>query len=204
MGNNKPHVNTFTSEDTVYMFTATFPSSTVSNEWYLDSGVNQHMSPLRQLFRNYKELSTSKTILLGDNSTHNALGYGSVLLKLHTGESLLINDVLYVPGLTKNLLSVAQITKTGRTTITFKGDECIIKTPSPNSHQNTTFRILKNGNLFSLGSGQDSTIQNFTATTQSERDTTKWHLRLGHLNLRYLSKMQTQDLAKGLPSLQTS
>jgi len=97
------------------------------------------MSPLQYLFRDYKELPTLNTILLGDNSTYNALGIGSVLIKLHTGQSLLINDILYVPGLTKNLLFVAQITSTGHTIITFRRDHCIIKTTSPISHQTMTF-----------------------------------------------------------------
>jgi hypothetical protein len=86
------------------------------------------MSLIQTLFRDYQVLSDPETKLLGDNSTYNALGFGSVLLKLNIGQSLLIKDVLYVIGLAKNLLSVVQITSTGNTIVTFTHDQCIIKT----------------------------------------------------------------------------
>ena len=70
-------------------------------------------------------------IILGDNRLHNALGYGSIMLKVPTGECLLILDVLYVPGLAKNLLSVSQITTTCNKIITYTQTQCLIKTKSP-------------------------------------------------------------------------
>jgi hypothetical protein len=92
-------------------------------------------------------------------------------------------------GLAKNLLSVAQITSTGNTIVTFTHDQCVIKTTSPTSHQTMLFRVPKDGNLFSLGIGIDLSAQNNVATSKSDLDTLKWHYRLGHLNLRYLGTM---------------
>lgn len=178
--NSKSYLNSASasSDDQVYMFTAILPESsmTTSNSWYLDSGASQHMSPIYSLFRDYHVLSTSKTILLGDNSTYQALGIGSVLLQLTTGQHFLIKDVLYVPGLAKNLLSVAQITSTGNTTITFTQDHCVINTISPKSSQPMLFRIPKHGNLFSLGTGIDPITQSYSSTvTQNDHDAIKWH-----------------------------
>jgi len=77
------------------------------------------MSPQKDLFQNYQILDTPRIILLGDNSSYHALGYGSVLLQVPTRQNLLIPDILYVPGLAKNLFLVSQITNTGNTVITF-------------------------------------------------------------------------------------
>ena len=77
------------------------------------------MSPQKELFRYYQLLETPRVIILGDNRSHNALGYGFSMLKIPTGEYLLIPDVLYVHGLTKSLLSINQITTTCNTIITF-------------------------------------------------------------------------------------
>jgi hypothetical protein len=191
LGTSRSHLNSASSDDPLYMFSAIIPesSSSISTCWYLDSETSQHMSPIQSLFRDYQVLSNSKTILLGDNSTYHALGFGSVLLKLTTGQSLLIKDILYVPGLAKNLLSVAQITSIGNTIVTFTRDQCVIKTTSPTSHQTMLFRVPKDGNLFSLGIGIDPSAQSNVATSKSDLDTLKWHYRLGHLNLRYLGTM---------------
>lgn len=96
------------------------------------------------------------------------------------------------------------MTSTGNTTITFTRDECLIHSTLPTTHQTMTFRVSKEGNLFSLGIGITTLIENNIATTKVELDTIKWHLRLGHLNSRYLNKMQSQKLILGLPALQAT
>lgn len=65
-----------------------------------------------------KNLLNPRTILLRDNSPHKAIGCGSVLIQSKTGQKLLIHDILYVPRLAMNLISVSQI-PTGNTIIIF-------------------------------------------------------------------------------------
>jgi len=150
----------------------------------------------------YPRPKLSCSVTTTDN--YQALGVGSVLLKLTTGQHFLIKDVLYVLGLAKNLLSMAQITSTGNTTIiTFTQDHCVINTISPKSNQPMLFRIPKHGNLFSLGTGIDPLTHNYSATvTQNDHDAIKWHYRLGHLNYRFLGTMQIHDMVIGLPVVQ--
>lgn len=85
---------------------------------------------------------------MGNNNLLGALGYGSILLQVPIRQTLLILDVLYVPSLAKNLLSVTQITNIGNTVITFTQMQCIINTKSPNLTPSMKFRIKKEGNLF--------------------------------------------------------
>jgi len=138
---------------------------------YLDSKASQHMSPLKHLFRDYQELDTPKTILLGDNNSHNALGFGSILLKLQNGQTLLVQNILFISSLAKNLLFVTQITNFGNTIITFTKDTCIIKTTNPNTCQSIGFQILKLSNLLSLGIGIDPSIERNVVTTSTTTST---------------------------------
>ena len=50
---------------------------------------------------------------LGDDSTYKIEGVGSTSLELDSSTVLHIDDVLYVPGLKKNLLSVAGLEDEG-------------------------------------------------------------------------------------------
>jgi len=145
--------------------------------WYIDFGANQHMSPLMQLFRSYTVLDSPRTILLGDNSSYQAVGLGSILLQLPTKQTLYISDVLFVPGLVKNLISVAQITRTGHTTVIFTQSQCIIATKSPALKKQTHYRLNKTDNMFILGIGVEPFDSADTTMTSQlpDSNTTKWH-----------------------------
>lgn len=127
-------------------------------------------------------------------------------MRLPTQQTLFISDVLFVPVLAKNLISVAQITQTGHTTVTFTHNQCIIATKSPNSRQQTKYRLSKTSNMFTLkiamepGDSVDTTL--FSQLPNPK--TIKWHYRLGHLNIHSLSIMQSHDLVIGLPPIQST
>ena len=207
MGQSRSYTNNYSKKEQLHLFTAIMHSSINSSlDWYLDSGTSQHMSPIKSLLRNYETLTSPRSILLGDNSTQNAIGYGSVLLQLSTGQKLLINDILFVPGLAKNLVSVTQITSTGNTIIIFTHDYCIIKTKSPITNKSWTHKISKEGSLFSLGIGIEISNTNYLVTTTNkfDNDTLLWHYRLGHLNIRAIHNMTTNNLVNGLPPIKSN
>jgi len=78
----------------------------------LDYGASQHMSALKNLFRNYSIIANPKTIYLRDNTIHQAIGIGSIFLQLQSNQPLLINEILHVPNLAKNLIFIFQIIQT--------------------------------------------------------------------------------------------
>lgn len=206
---SRTYTNNFTQKDPRYLFSATVTTPGQSLFWFLDSGASHHMTPNRSLFCDFQELSPIRNIILGDNNSHQASGFGSVVIELHTGQQLQFStgqqlqfsDVLYVPGLTKNLLSVAQITTSGNTIFIFKKDQCIIKTTPPNSRIPITYYVPKENNLYNLGLGIPPTHFNNTAIVSQnmEADTLKWHKRLGHIHIQSLKIMQSNSMVDGLP-----
>jgi hypothetical protein len=141
------HSHEWFFNDPLYLFTIISKPQHHSHQWFLNSDVNQHMSPLKNISRNYNLLDNPKTIFLGDNSSYQALGYGSILIQTSYSQTLIIHNVLYVPGLTQNLLSIPQTTITSKTIVTFTNSQCIITTTSPFHHQNV-IRIDKEGKNF--------------------------------------------------------
>ena len=83
---------------------AYMPSSVVTSVWYVDSGASCHMIGRKLFFSSLQEGGMNVHIELGDDARYKAQGIGTVSFQRESGKPLCIADVLYVPGLTKNLI----------------------------------------------------------------------------------------------------
>lgn len=80
--------------------------------WYLDTGCSTHMSGRKDWFVNLDE-SVHNKVKFADDSTLSAARLGRVLIKRKDGSPSFISDVLYVPGMQSNLLSLGQLLEKG-------------------------------------------------------------------------------------------
>ncbi|XP_050233359.1 uncharacterized protein LOC126681848 [Mercurialis annua] len=82
--------------------------------WVVDSGATRHICASRDTFSSYKPVGdVEEHVFLGDSRTTPVLGKGKVLLKLTSGKTLALNEVLHVQNIRANLLSVALMGKGG-------------------------------------------------------------------------------------------
>jgi hypothetical protein len=77
--------------------------------WLIDSGASKHMMGQRYILSCISEKNFSQKVILGDDYQYPIKGVVESNHKLNLGNSLKIKDVLYVPGLTKNLLSISSL-----------------------------------------------------------------------------------------------
>ena len=82
-------------------------SSSTSNEWVIDSGESYHMAKDQAVFSTMHECNT-KQIFVDDDRSLSVVGYG--IVPVENGH---FSDVLCVPRISCNLLSVYQITHSG-------------------------------------------------------------------------------------------
>ena len=73
--------------------------------WILDSGASFHSSPSKELFQYFKPGNFGK-VYLADNKALEIEGKGDVCIKTTSGNQWTLEDVRYIPGLKKNLISV--------------------------------------------------------------------------------------------------
>jgi hypothetical protein len=78
----------------------------------VDSGATRHMFYDLSVFHKLESIAPT-TVKLGDDSTANCTRIGEVVLHMSDGRRLRLSQVLYVPRLAINLLSVSQLTKKG-------------------------------------------------------------------------------------------
>ena len=74
--------------------------------WYLDTGATNHMTGRREFFSVLDE-STNGSLKFGDNSRILIKGKGSIEVNQRDGSSLRLCNVLYVPQLEANILSLS-------------------------------------------------------------------------------------------------
>ena len=90
-------------------------SSSDQCAWIVDSGATCHMCRDSKSFTTLHQLEDPIDVVLGDGRALTAVGRGEVVLDtlLPNGDtkSCTLHDVLYVPKLSYNLLSVANISK---------------------------------------------------------------------------------------------
>src|SRR5579871_4516059 len=123
----------YASEDTT-------KSSTI---WYIDSGTSEHLLPDRKLFHDLEEIH-GRRIRVGNDDIVTAQYKGRVTINIGSIQKTLSN-VLYAPGIAKNLLAVSGLTAAGFH-LCFTDNYCDIL------DRNNTFitKVLKNNNVYPL------------------------------------------------------
>ncbi|GKC65790.1 zinc finger, CCHC-type containing protein [Tanacetum coccineum] len=95
-------------------------------ELVMDSGGSYHMTHRRDFLYDFKVVDGG-SVRLGDNRTCTIKGTGKVKIKLHDGSSFILEDVRYVPGLRRSLISLGTLEKEGYTVKMQMGRVKVIK-----------------------------------------------------------------------------
>ena len=88
-------------------------SSVMGSVWFLDSGASFHMTGDRYLFPDLDEKDLGVHIEMGDDGRYSATGIGTISFQRESGKPFVFRDVMHVPGLKKNLISVAMLEDKG-------------------------------------------------------------------------------------------
>ena len=167
--------------------------SDARGRWIVDSGATCHMCNDDMLFDKIHSLKEPSEVLLGDSHVLRAKGRGSVVVNMNLPDGdveCTLNDVLYVPELSYNLLSVSRASETGKD-ITFTTTGCQIFDET----QELMAEGTKIGNLFYLNCQPVSMSSGLVAADLSQKDIV-WHKRFGHLGEKNLQKLANDKLVK--------
>lgn len=167
-----------------------------SDVWYADSGATQHMCSQEHWFKNFQSYPEKLYMVrVGDGSEIDVRGKGDVDVQIKEDNGSVITytikDVLYVPKLQKNLLSISETTKKGISVIFKEGGNTV-------SFERKGKQIIvgtKDRNLYRLKMISVAVMQANIATCNSIM---AWHERLGHVNFKTLRKMQQLNAVEGL------
>ncbi|GJX37838.1 retrovirus-related pol polyprotein from transposon TNT 1-94 [Tanacetum coccineum] len=156
------------------------------DEWIKDSGCSKHMTDNKSFFSTYKAYDGGN-VVFGSNLK------GKIIGLTISNDSLTISNVEHVDNLAFNLLSVGQICNNKcQVLFTEEGSE-IIKDGKTIGNE-----IRKNG-LYVMKLGNKSQDKLYLVTVVY--NSTLWHRRLGHANMRLIQSLSSKELVRNLPKL---
>ncbi len=174
----------FLAEETA-LTSKTVPDIT---KWIIDSGATSHMCHDKQSFVNLKSLHPPVKVSIGDGRVLEAHGKGSVHLSVVVSNdgntrNCHLQDVLHVPDLDYNLVSVSKAGKAGKVS-RFDGKHCEIMTEDGV----IVATGVCEGSLYCLALEEEHV--NIAADI--------WHKRYGHLSQQSLEKLKERNMVTGM------
>jgi len=184
------------SEPLILMVTTTAEDSNSKAEsWYLDSGCSNHMTCHKEWLINFDAAKKSK-VRFADDSYLEVEGSGDVVILRKNGSKAVISDVLFVPKMKCNLLSIGQLVQKGFTTVMGSYDKVEVFDAAKNLvlrsklSKNRTFQVnIRVADVQCL------------SIVKSDSDSWLWHSRYGHLNFKSLQQLGTKKMVLGLPEI---
>nr|GEX06274.1 retrovirus-related Pol polyprotein from transposon TNT 1-94 [Tanacetum cinerariifolium] len=158
-----------------------------SDKWIKDSGCSKHMTGNQNLFSTYKAYNGGN-VILGRNLHGNIIGKGTI-----SNDSLKIENVEHVDNLGFNLLSIGQICD-NKCRVTFSEHDSKITKDGK-----VIGRGIRKKGLYVMKLGNKPNDQIYLATI--DENSTLWHKRLGHANMRLIQSLASKELVRNLPKL---
>ena len=162
---------------------------TRGSEWIIDSGATDHMTCDPHKFTSFSP-DCSKTFIINANGVSSPIeGVGTVCLS----PSLSIPDVLFVPTLNCNLLSVSKLTKSHSCVASFYPTHCLFQTIHSkekigSGRESEGLYYLENVSQ-QTHKGALACLANEHIQDKNKKEIWLWHRRLGHPSFGYLKKL---------------
>ncbi|KAJ9568078.1 hypothetical protein OSB04_004044 [Centaurea solstitialis] len=159
-------------------------------KWLFDSGASHHITNDLNALSLHSPYDGTDELVIGDGSSLTITHVGSLVIKFFN-TSFILNNVLCVPSISKNIISISRLCIDNNILIEFFSFNFIIK-------DFQTKQILLRGTTSRGIYELRSTSQPFAFHMQSNKSTS-WHHRLGHPHFQVL-----QHLASIIPTITSS
>ena len=169
-----------------------------ANSWIIDSGATDHMTHTCNNFLTYSPCSSSKKIATADGSLATIAGIGDVKIS----PLMTLKNVLHVPKLSTNLISIHKLTQDLYYTVIFHNNYCIFQDKDSGR---MIGRAREKDGLYYLETPSQNSLPYSLSSLSLEQPSLSsikekiWlhHNRLGHPSFRII-KILFPSLFKGL------
>ena len=167
--------------------------SSGNDTWLVDSGASKHMIGYKDSLSCLVQNESPHKVMLGDDSQYTIKGMRESSYNLDSGKSMKMKDVLYVPVVKKNLISISTLDKKGFR-VAFMDGKVLVWTKGKTIDDAVEIGV-EEGGLYKLKGHADSTLMDRTVRPCELR-----HRRLAHIH--YKSLPIVSKVVIGLPKIQ--
>lgn len=100
------------SEPPTQPIVLTVSTHTSSREWVMDSGCSFHITPYKDALFDLKEFDGGNVLMANDTQSE-VKGIGKIKILNPDGSTVILNDVRYIPNMSRNLISYGMLEKAG-------------------------------------------------------------------------------------------
>ena len=162
------------------------PSAPQDPNWYTDSGATHHLTAdLGNLNLRADDYNGPDQIRVGNGTGLSVKHVGSTQLS-HPTSPFILRDVLHVPHITKNLISVHKFTKDTNTSLDFHPYYFLVKDRVSGK---VLLRGLSKNGLYIFPTSFNKRLVRPQALVGERTSVSKWHSRLGHPAFRVVSQI---------------
>ena len=140
----------------------------------------------------YVKCSLSEVPMLGDDYQYPIKGIGESRYKLDSGTSMKMKEVLYVPSLKKNLISISTLDKKGYR-VSFIDGKVLMWSKGKTLEDDVVIGEEEEGMNKFKGHPKISIVHETTSSSEL------WHRRIAHINYKALPHVN--KVVTGLPDL---
>ncbi|GJY89570.1 zinc finger, CCHC-type containing protein [Tanacetum coccineum] len=148
--------------------------------WWIDSGATCHACKDRCWFETFHPVKDGSVLHMGNESTKPILGRVNVILEFSSGKTITLVNVVYVPGLRKNLMSSP----------VYEYNKYIL------SRRGVFVGFgYYNNDMFMLNLNKvPNTFSSVCMISSIDVDSSMWHARLGHVYYKRMLAMSKNNL----------
>jgi len=162
------------------------------NVWVIDSDASKHMTGECSQLQTLSKGDSSLSIELGDKKSYLVKGIGSTSLELESGGSIHLNNILYVPGSNKNLLSISCLEDKGDR-VAFVDGKVLVWGKGSSIYDARVVGIHE-GILYRLYTPLSHVLVHLDVNPAE-----LWHRRYGHLHYKIFPSLS--QMVNGIPKL---
>jgi len=175
--------NSYQAEDIPTALTALHIEDPKGSEWYPDTGATAHISANPGILHTLSKYKGTDTVMIGDGSCLPVTYIGDTSLRTKV-TTLPLNDVLIVPEIKKNLLSVSKLTDDYPCSFVFDKNGVYVK----DNYTKVTVKLGRK--IRGLYQVDTQTTEAFFTQRQRTVDEDIWHQRLAHTNFQIVKHLQ--------------
>jgi hypothetical protein len=164
--------------------------------WWIDSDVTVHITNSSHGFLGTRTTKRERSLKVADGHEAKVEVVGSLSLVLYGGFTLILNNVLYVPSLQSNFISVALLEDDGFECL-FGNNKCTIK------FDNKVVDLVPSQGMLYMLSLNDFPVINMcdvtnkqkrTSASDNETSSKLWHCRLDHISRWRMERLNKEEI----------